>query len=159
MTRINLVHPQDLADQHLFAEWREIKMIVPATLRSLNAGTALTNIPQEYTLNQGHVKFFYNKLFWLRERFNLLTTELENRNYKFTPWNFSNDTYYEVLNQTALRQEPWAPTSRCVRINVERIVLRLNEKPNWYRYRGEVKPPSFFIEKYSQQHVVDVLKG
>lgn len=27
MTRINLIHARELADQHLFAEFREIKMI------------------------------------------------------------------------------------------------------------------------------------
>ena len=37
MTRINLIHPSELTDQHLFAEFREIKMIPKSLRRSLRA--------------------------------------------------------------------------------------------------------------------------
>ena len=35
MTRINLVPPEELTDQHLFAELREIKMVPRSLARSL----------------------------------------------------------------------------------------------------------------------------
>lgn len=37
MTRINLVPPEELMDQHLFAEFREIKMVPKSLRRSLQA--------------------------------------------------------------------------------------------------------------------------
>ena len=72
MTRINLITPSKLADQHLFAEWREIKMIPPALMRSLkskNEQDIISKISNTYTLNKGHVTFFYDKInFLLSER-------------------------------------------------------------------------------------------
>ena len=40
MTRINLVPPEELMDQHLFAEFREIKMVPKSLRRSLRAAEA-----------------------------------------------------------------------------------------------------------------------
>ena len=87
MTRINLVPVQDLADQHLFAEWREIKMVPAALRRSLktrNIGDILAGVPKRYTLNKGHVTFFFNKMLFLYDRYCELTEELDDRGYKLT---------------------------------------------------------------------------
>lgn len=48
MTRINLVPAEDLTDQHLFSEFREIKMIAASLNRSLRTKSlndVLTSIP------------------------------------------------------------------------------------------------------------------
>ena len=37
MTRINIVHPSELTDQHLIAEYREITMVPAALKRTLNS--------------------------------------------------------------------------------------------------------------------------
>ena len=63
MTRINMVNVKELTDQHLFAEFREIKMVPKALARSLDAIRKKTNsepnvmakllasIPIAFTLN------------------------------------------------------------------------------------------------------------
>ena len=61
MTRINAVHPTVLTDQHLMAEYRELTMVMGSLKRSLNSKNGLPPIPEKYTLNAGHVTFFYNK--------------------------------------------------------------------------------------------------
>ena len=69
MTRINLVSPEELTDQHLMAEWREIKMVPAALRRSLRTQSTqavLKKIPSAFTLNKGHVTFFYNKIDYLK---------------------------------------------------------------------------------------------
>ena len=38
-------------------------------------------MPDEFTLGTGHVKFFYNKLAYLLERYTLLYTECVKRNF------------------------------------------------------------------------------
>ena len=79
MTRINLVPAENLADQHLFAEWREIKMVPAALRRSLRTKTIqsiLKSVPSRYTLNTGHVTFFYNKMKFLTDRYEILSNEL-----------------------------------------------------------------------------------
>ena len=61
MTRINLVPPEELSDQHLVAEYREIFMVGSSLQRSLgspNWEKTKKSIPKQFTLNKGHVKFF-----------------------------------------------------------------------------------------------------
>ena len=75
MTRINLVEPGELSNQHLVAEYREIFMVGSALQRSLkskNWKKIKQNLPKEFTLNVGHVKFFYNKGKYLYKRYRLI---------------------------------------------------------------------------------------
>lgn len=179
MTRINLVNVQDLADQHLMAEWREIKMIPPALRRSLVSSKKAVEadikrgyystkdleflararlhqtIPSIYTLNKGHVMFFYDKLAWLKFRYEELTQELLTRGYEL-----SDVREYDVyINDIpSLFHQSFVPSTEEKKINIERIVQRLNEKPNFYRFHGDIMPPSFFEERYNQQLTLDVLK-
>lgn len=56
MTRVNLVPVSELANQHLFAEFREIRHIPKALARSLKTQSVekiLKKIPKEFTLNTG----------------------------------------------------------------------------------------------------------
>lgn len=158
MTRINLVRPEDLADQHLFAEWREIKMIVPAAKRSLatqSASKIYGKISPHYTLNTGHVTFFYDKLQFLSNRFGDLTDELLQRGFDIAPFLFGNDDFDFVWNK--IEQVIWHPTKKDVRVNIDRIAQRLNERPTWYRYYGDVYAPDFFIDRYNSQLLVDAI--
>lgn len=158
MTRINLVYVKDLADQHLFAEWREIKMIVPAAKRSLLAQPVVKiyeKICPRYTLNTGHVTFFYNKLPFLVERYKALDAECRQRGFDISAFNFYTDDYYFVYDR--ISQIDWQPTKQDIQVNIERISQRLNEKPNWYRYYGDVYSPDFFIDRYNQQLLFDTI--
>jgi deoxyribonuclease (pyrimidine dimer) len=158
MTRINLVHVEDLADQHLFAEWREIKMIPAKVRKNLASAVPMDELPARYTLSTGHVRFFYDKLGWLYLRFQNLTRELRKRNYNI-PSNFNINAYGIFLHEMPddMVSGVWTPSVEEIAINVERIVQRLNERPNWYRYYGEVCASDFFIDRYNQQFLFDVL--
>jgi deoxyribonuclease (pyrimidine dimer) len=159
MTRINLVRPEDLADQHLFAEWREIKMIVPAAKRSFRSAkdvaTLYEKISPHYTLNTGHVTFFYDKLQFLNLRFRDLTAEVLQRGFNISPFEFMTDDYFFVFHN--LPQSVWVPTKKDIQVNIDRIAQRLNEKPHWYRYYGDVYTPDFFIDRYNSQLLVDAI--
>lgn len=84
MTRINLVLPSILTDKHLMAEYRELPRIFTAVKKLIAQGKSPSDvdIPDNYVLGKGHVKFFYNKLFWLSERFKELFIELSGRGFK-----------------------------------------------------------------------------
>ena len=71
MTRINIIPPEDLYDQHLIAEYREITMVPVALSRTLKSkvGFDESKIEDRYTLNKGHVYFFYNKGEYLHKRY------------------------------------------------------------------------------------------
>lgn len=81
MTRINLVHPQELTDQHLLAEIKEINQLCGQYLKSLNSRKGIGDIPSEFTLGKGHVKFFYNKGAYLNFRFNFFVVEALSRGF------------------------------------------------------------------------------
>lgn len=84
MTRINAhIKPSVLCDQHLLAEHREIKRI-PNTIRSGKA--KLTGIPKTFSLGKGHVKFFYNKLSYLQNRYADLHQECIRRGFNVTDY-------------------------------------------------------------------------
>ena len=158
MTRINLVHVKDLADQHLFAEWREIKMI-PAKLKKLQetklGWEIMRDVPSTYTLNTGHVRFFYDKMYFLYLRYNQLTEELHKRDFNIAHHDAKSIFIEGIV--TEMQSPLWEPTIPEIAINVERIAQRLNERPDWYRYYGDVVPPMWFIDRYNQQLMVDKL--
>ena len=82
MTRINIsVPPKELSTKHLIAEHRELKRI-PNAIR--NGKAVVNNIPDKFTLGKGHVKFFYDKLLFLKNRYEELYAECLNRGFKVT---------------------------------------------------------------------------
>ncbi len=82
MTRINADIPvKELVGKHLLAEHREIKRI-PNTIVSGKA--KIENIPTEFKLGAGHVKFFYDKQTFLLRRYKQLYAECVERGYNVT---------------------------------------------------------------------------
>jgi len=87
MTRINLgIHPEELCDQHLLAEYRELPRIVSAVQKRIDNGKDFDDIPEQFTLGRGHVKYFYNKGSYLVARQYGIVKELLRRGFdiKFT---------------------------------------------------------------------------
>lgn len=137
MTRVNLVDPNELTDQHLFAEWRELKMIPKSLARSIAARGVegvLAMVPATYRLNTGHVSFFYDKGTYLLNRYIALTTALAERDYSF-------DRYDKLDPDGTYMSDPrlmndYAPTPEAFRIIRERIAWKIDLRPHWYRYHG-----------------------
>ncbi len=155
MTRVNLVLPKDLADQHLFAEWRELKMIPAKVRKNLSNAVPMNDLPNAYTLSTGHVRFFYDKLGWLYIRHQSLTRELQNRNFKISPFNAYEAFLHEMPDD--LIGNNWFPTTDDLKVNVTRIIERLNQRPQWYRHYGEIKDPAFFADRYTFLVLVDTI--
>ena len=80
MTRINVVPVAELCDQHLLAEHRELTRI-PNCILSGKLKLHYDDRPSRYTLGEGHVKFFTNKLQWLWMRYTNLTNECRLRGF------------------------------------------------------------------------------
>ena len=136
MTRINLVQPSELSDQHLIAEYREIFMVGSALKRSLKSkkwNTTKLNLHNEFTLNIGHVKFFYNKGKYLHKRYLKIIKEMQNRgmnpnpNRKFKKEQWPIDLYND-----------WAPNAKDIELIRLRIKEKINQKPLWYRWTKAV---------------------
>ena len=130
MTRINIVPVDELYDQHLIAEYREITMVPAALNRTLKSKSGLdrTKISKHYTLNRGHVYFFYDKGEYLDKRYDDIVKEMKRRgfkpdsNRKFPKEIFiKNDLYYD-----------WMPRPEDLKVISEGIESKIKEKPVWF---------------------------
>jgi len=132
MTRINIVPTKELADQHLVAEYRELFMVGSAlarTLKSPNRDKSLSSIPEKFTLNTGHVKFFYNKGKYLHKRYDELVEEMKRRGMNPDPERvFKREQWPDELYQD------WQPDDQELAIVRQRIQERIDAKPDWYRW-------------------------
>ena len=132
MTRINIVEPVELADQHLVAEYREIFMVGSSLQRSLKSPKwDPATIPAKYTLNKGHVKFFYDKGYYLHKRYTALVAEMKVRGMNPDP-----ERKFLVDQWPGSLYNDWTPTEEDRNVARERIEGRIAEKPQWYRYYG-----------------------
>ncbi len=87
MTRISVgVRAIELCDAHLIKERVEL-LRIPNSIKSGKA--VVKNIPDAFTLGSGHVKFFYNKLEYLHDRYLELTKECIERDFKITDFSDS----------------------------------------------------------------------
>ena len=132
MTRINLINPNELSDQHLIAEYREIFMVGSAlqrSLKSINWNETRSKLPTKFTLNKGHVKFFYNKGEYLNKRYLKIVNEMKKRGMKPDPQRkFKKEQWpNEFYND-------WEPEENDLKIIRDRISDKLSQKPNWYRW-------------------------
>lgn len=96
MTRINVgVGAWELTDKHLLAEHREIKRIPNHVRKHL---PDIRNLPDTFRLGTGHVKFFYDKMEYLFDRYLEIYAECLKRGFKVScyasAWNDIPDEYW-----------------------------------------------------------------
>jgi len=128
MTRINLIPVSELTDQHLLSEHREIKRI-PNVIKS--GRYSLDWMPEKYTLGKWHVKFFYDKIQFLYERYTALNCECYKRgfnveNYWISFVNIFYWYYWQFRNN-------YTPTQEAIQISRDRINEKIKAKPGFYR--------------------------
>lgn len=134
MTRINgPIRPACLCDQHLHAEYRELPRIQALVKKFVENERSLDEIPHDFRLGKGHVKFFYDKGFYLQERFCDICQELQHRGYRlnFTtyedhPEGFHKDASFSVDEHIMI---------------VQRVLDRCPEKPR--RYSDPISPKMY----------------
>lgn len=140
MTRVNLVHARELADQHAMAELREIPRLWGAVARSAAhwQGTdrefIAAKVPPTFRLGTGHVSFFYDKLGYITRRIAMLRAELLLRGYNLSsqtaglklvlPSHFDPDLFYK----------DYRPDGAALLTSRQRLAEKLAAKPNFYRF-------------------------
>ncbi|AKA61961.1 endonuclease V [Proteus phage vB_PmiM_Pm5461] len=127
MTRINLLDPSLLTDQHLIAEYRELPRVFTLALKAYGKPV---KIPANYVLGTGHVKFFYNKLKFLEQRQNALIQECKNRGFNIsfekTDFIFPKSWYNDYI-----------PSETDIMLSKSRLDEKIAQKPDWYKYYGK----------------------
>lgn len=137
MTRINVIPPEQLCDQHLLAEHRELTRIPNSILSGKYSIDDPSKIPDQYTVRtnanpaggKGHCYFFVDKLLWLHCRYLALCCELGNRG-------FQNKNHWPIeINRNKYRNlwGEYRPTGAAIRLNKKRIK---EQRPKIPRYRS-----------------------
>ena len=109
------IEPQELPDKLLLAEHREITRIPNAVK---NKRAKLTDIPEVFTLGSGHVKFFYTKLLYLKNRYASLYQECLKRQFKITD---KSNSFNELPTSV---MADYVPTPRDRQLLIERITSK-----------------------------------
>lgn len=93
MTRINMVDPADLSDQHLKAELRELPRVFSFKID-------ISDAPERYCLGKGHVRWAKSYPYFIRFRYKDLYKEAMFRGFEtsYKPtWMSMTDTKFEVF--------------------------------------------------------------
>lgn len=123
MTRINVVSPAELCDQHLLAEHRELTRI-PNDIVKRHGDVPLSS-ETAYLLGAGHVTFFRNKLKFLKERYDALHQECLARGFNVVYKWPDKASEYETLWQD------YVVTDSDVLLNQKRIQERMPKNPRF----------------------------
>jgi len=119
MTRINAaIPPANLTNKHLLAEHREIKRIPNAVAKGI---AVVDNIPPQFTLGKGHVKFFYDKQEYLFQRYLQIYAECKKRGFDVQKYTRA----WDPLRQTNVWNR-WKPTAEARELVAERINSKLD---------------------------------
>lgn len=135
MVRVNVINPKYLADQHLVAEYYEIIMLVSYVRKH----PCLEGIPPRYCLGTGHIKFFKNKLNYLKKRHEEIKKEMKRRGFAARM----------TLNLKGLgkaHKNDWKACKRDEAVIKKRIKWKIGLKPLFYRYYGKREGKKFLTE-------------
>lgn len=141
MTRINLVPVQELADQHLMAEYRELPRVFGAVRKHTQDGKRVSDfkISPVYILGTGHVTFFYDKLLYLKLRHEQLVQECIRRGIKIV-----NTGINDISDLPAEFCKDFIPTESETHTSRSRLIEKLIMKPLWYKYTN-VSEPDYYL--------------
>lgn len=132
MVRVNLINPELLADQHLVAEYNEMLMLVSYIRRY----PELDSIPAGYTLGKGHMRFFKDKVLYLKKRHELIKAEMRGRGFATNKSIVLKGFPRQMLND-------YKPSKAEKDIIKKRLIEKLRLKPDYYRYYGKAASTRF----------------
>jgi len=132
MTRINLINPEKLTDQHLLAEYRELPRIFWIVRKKISENKEI-KVWKKYKMWTWHVIFFYDKLLFLQKRLEKISSECKKRNFKISFTEKINlDEFPENL------KKDFSPSKRDLEISEKRIKEKLDSKKNFYKYYWKI---------------------
>ena len=141
MVRINIIPVKYLTDQHLNAEKTEILMLCKYIIKYPYLDGSE---PSKYKLDKGHMKFFKDKVIYLKNRYDTILEELSKRGYNL---DYHFPTLKNFLNENL---NDWQPCIQDYCIIIPRIMQKIELKPNWYKYyKKDFNLNDYFISLYN----------
>lgn len=127
MTRINVVCVEELADQWLLAEYRELPRVIKNEFD-------LSDAPERYKLGRGHVKWCKRHAYWTMARYFQICDEMEYRGFKVN--NPARELYKIWNGKGEFYQVGWVDVVK----NVRRLRAKYRIKPDFYKWTKREKP-------------------
>lgn len=132
MTRINLVDPKELSDQHLIREYNELPRCIKQDIDTSDA-------PFRYTLGTGHMKWAKKHSQFLMNRYMKLCDEMLYRGFKVN-YPFVELFKYHLENTLDINCNWYDVSHEDVELSKSRLNEKYKMKPNWYRWTKRKKP-------------------
>jgi deoxyribonuclease (pyrimidine dimer) len=139
------VNPIILTDSWLIAEQVELLMI-GGMLRKNNYQPK-SEIPDTFRLGKGHMLFWVNKMKYLKRRHEEVKNEVARRGFKVTDKEINLEEFLTTFCND------WEPSQRDTDILRERLIWKLNNKPNIWRYERKYVDISGIIDKLNSSEL------
>lgn len=127
MTRINIVPVEELSDQWLVAEYRELP-------RCLKGKISIKDAPDHYVFGKGHMKWARKYALYTSNRMKQIVEEMHYRGFKT---NFSADLSQYITDDL---KNDYRPSLIDLQLSKERLRYKYNKKPLFYRWTKRSKP-------------------
>ena len=156
MTRINLVPVEELSDQHLIAEYRELP-------RCIKQNIDISDAPEKYCLGKGHMKWAKKHTGFILDRYYEICNEMKYRGFKVNyPW--EDLAYYAMQHCGDEIYNMYTPDEKAIAISKERLITKIadnymfykwtrRKRPNWtfwYVCNGQPIPKEYFKKLYDE---------
>lgn len=130
MTRVNVITPQELSDQHLIAEYHELPRVLKQDINICGA-------PDCYVLGAGHMRWACKYWKYTYNRFVALCNEMRYRGFNV---NFAPKTLRNYTARFCNRSGEYTVTPMDIEINRARIREKYHKKPEFYKWTRRQKP-------------------
>ena len=127
MTRINVIPVNELSDQWLIAEYRELPRCVKQDIDTSDA-------PQRYKLGAGHMKWAKAHSTWLMVRYLDICEEMEYRGFTV---NYPESELYKVWDGIG---NIYCVSAIDITTNRKRLIEKYKMKPDFYKWTNREKP-------------------
>lgn len=132
MTRINVIPVEELADQHLLAEYRELPRVLKQDINVKGA-------KDQYHLGAGHMKWARRHWLFTLNRYRALYQEMLYRGY-FPRYNPENMGQYLVNIAREYPEASYEVTNADIQLNRQRIAEKYFSHPDNYTWTRRNKP-------------------
>ena len=129
MTRVNVIPPSELSDQHLIAEYHELPRVIKQKIDTSGA-------PGCFVLGAGHMRWARAHWKFTCDRFCEICAEMKYRGFNV---NFAPESLREYVCNICGDGE-YVVTNADIEKNRERIREKYNKKPEFYRWTRRKRP-------------------
>ena len=142
MTRINANIPMELlSDKLLVSEIEELPRILYHILCRIEANKQFDDIPKNFCLGTGHIKFFFDKCFFLFDRYKHLIDEYEKRSkqkYNQIRYNQVINRYLKISRLKPILCQDWIASKENNELIINRILEKSKNYKNHYYYGKKI---------------------